>query len=56
VVVGRINEVVALTGFSYKVKQKRFPGTKKWPHKRGGRIKEVTVRQGFHCSCKLRSS
>ena len=41
-VVGRINGVVALTGFSYEEMNGRFAGTKK-----SGRNNEVVVR--FHC-------
>ena len=40
-VVGRINGVVALTGFSYEEMYGRFAGTKK-----SGRINEVVVRRG----------
>ena len=41
VVVGRINGVVALTGFSYEEMYGRFAGTKK-----SGRNNEVVVRRG----------
>ena len=40
-VVGRINGVVALTGFSYEEMYGRFAGTKK-----SGRNNEVVVRRG----------
>ena len=40
-VVGRINGVVALTGFSYEQMYGRFAGTKK-----SGRNNEVVVRRG----------
>ena len=46
-VVGRINGVVALTGFSYEEMYGRFAGTKK-----SGRNNEVVVRRGstvFYC-------
>ena len=51
-VVGHINGVVALTGFSYEEMYGRFAGTKKvvvitrWSYYRGGRIIEVVVRRG----------
>ena len=40
-VVGRINGVIALTGFSYEEMYGRFAGTK-----RSGRNNEVVVRRG----------
>ena len=46
-VVGYINGVVALTGFSYEKMYGRFAGTKK-----SGRNNEVPVRQGCTVCCK----
>ena len=54
VVVGRINGVVALTGFSYEEMYGRFAGTKK-----SGRNNEVVVRRGsivlYHAVCSYTS-
>ena len=49
-VVGRINGVVALTGFSYEEIYGRFAGTKK-----SGRNNEVVVRRGSTVASKKKS-
>ena len=44
--VGRINEVAALTDFSYEKMFGPIAGGRYWPQNRGDRINEVAVRRG----------